>query len=254
MINSDRESYVTKHWIDVDTLVIDLGKRHTILSSAPRRGGLVRARFILNHQVSPNPNGSKPFTSSQSFCHPARYFGSLASRLSVDTHCVALMTAVPMKRLVRTREQRGTIWVEGFFTVGVCNAVKAGEPATYPFEIGSKTQADTINIIIVTNAGLTTSAMVGVVQVATESKAAVLLSQQVPSWKGLAVATGTGTDAVVIASGNGPMLQYSGTHTEMGELIGRLVSRGVLEGLIRWKDALRSSWPNHHGVQTARRR
>ncbi|MGH7228005.1 MAG: adenosylcobinamide amidohydrolase, partial [Nitrospiraceae bacterium] len=91
----------------------------------------------------------------------------------------------------------------------------------------------TINIILVTNARLASSALVGAVQVATESKTAVLLSKKVPSWTGSPGATGTGTDAVVVACGTGPRLRYSGTHTKIGEMIGRLVRRGVTEGLIR---------------------
>ncbi len=78
--------------------------------------------------------------------------------------------------------------------------------------------------------------MVGAVQVVTESKAAVLLAAGVPSWTGRRGATGTGTDAVVVACGagrDGPQLRYSGTHTKVGELIGRLVMRGVTEGLKR---------------------
>ena len=76
---------------------------------------------------------------------------------------------------------------------------------------------------------------------ATESKTAELLSERVPSWTGLPGATGTGTDAVVVASGvqgEGMALRYSGTHTLFGEMIGRLVRRGVGEGLARWESIL----------------
>jgi iron complex transport system ATP-binding protein len=130
------------------------------------------------------------------------------------------------------REQADDLWVEGFFTVGVTNAVRVGEsidstPSANPQKPG------TINVVLITNAALTVSAMVTAVQVATESKAAVLLANRIPSWTGRSEATGTGTDVVVVVNGNGPLIRYSGTHTKIGELIGRLVSHGIESGLIK---------------------
>jgi adenosylcobinamide amidohydrolase len=91
----------------------------------------------------------------------------------------------------------------------------------------------TINIILITNAMLAISAMVGVVQVATESKTAALMGRTVKSVTSKRQATGTGTDAVVIACRlqEGPVVRYSGTHTEIGGIIGRLVERCVDKGL-----------------------
>ncbi|HJU05824.1 MAG TPA: adenosylcobinamide amidohydrolase, partial [Nitrospiraceae bacterium] len=126
----------------------------------------------------------------------------------------------------------------GFFTVGITNAVRAGEPNV---DLGmDASRTGTINIIVVTNARLPASAMVGAVQVITESKTGVLLDHRVPSYTGRSHATGTGTDAVVMACGDGPLLRYSGTHTKFGELIGQLVQRGVMEGLLHSMDWMRS--------------
>jgi iron complex transport system ATP-binding protein len=86
--------------------------------------------------------------------------------------------------------------------------------------------------------------MVGAVQVATESKTGVLRDHAVPSWTGLAGATGTGTDAVVVASalrGNGPWHPYAGTHSEIGSLIGLVVAECLLQGL-----ALSAQWADRH--------
>ena len=153
---------------------------------------------------------------------------------------VGLMTAVPMNRLVVDREQWGPIWVECFCTVGVTNAVRAGEPLAQPSRTSSHYAPGTINIILVTNATLKTTALVGAVQVATESKTGTLIQNNVRSIarKSL-LATGTGTDAVVVASSLDGLhnMPYSGTHTEIGSMIGRLVARCVQTGLthaIRW--------------------
>ena len=79
------------------------------------------------------------------------------------------------------------------------------------------------------------AALVGAVMVATESKAAILLDARIASSSGFGIATGTGTDSLVIAIGDGPRLRYSGTHTKIGELIGKVVARGVGEGLEKIK-------------------
>jgi adenosylcobinamide hydrolase len=146
---------------------------------------------------------------------------------------VGLMTAVSMTQLVVAREQVEDLWVDCFATVGVTNAVRAGEP---PLESTRCQRPGTINVILITNACLSHAAMVGAVQVVTESKTGILFDHAVPSWTGRPGATGTGTDAVVIACAHrsdGPWVRYSGTHTVIGAMIGRVVSHSVTEGLAR---------------------
>jgi len=80
--------------------------------------------------------------------------------------------------------------------------------------------------------------MVGAVQVATETKTGVLRDHDVPSWNGNRGATGTGTDAVVIVCsmrGQGLRNAYSGTHTIVGALIGRVVANCMTQGLAKAK-------------------
>lgn len=220
------------------TLLIDLRRARRVLSSAPRGGGLVQARSIINHQVPDNPiQDASPspqiadLSALRRWGDPARYLGRVAARLQAPPPTVGLMTAVLLDRLVVCREQEEDLWVEGFVTVGVTNAVRAGEPTDLAARRRTPKAAGTINIILITNAALTVSAMVTLVQVATESKTAALLEAGVPSWTGRPGATGTGTDAVVIVGGDGPPARYSGTHTTIGTLIGRLVGRALARGL-----------------------
>ena len=98
--------------------------------------------------------------------------------------------------------------------------------------------------MLVTNACLAASALVCAVQVATESKTGVLRDHAVPSWTGHPGATGTGTDAVVIACalrGDGPWADYVGTHTTIGSMIGRVVADCITQGL-----ALATAWAATH--------
>lgn len=218
------------------TLIVDLGGLRSVLSSAPRAGGITRAKYILNHQVAAKPIGrdNRGLGAGARCADPARTLSKLAISLGIRDKFVGLMTAVSLADLVTVRETYDQIWVEGFITVGTSNAVRAGEPVTPRQRTNSSTHPGTINLILVTNARLSASAMVGLVQVATEAKTAVLLRAKVKSWTGRPGATGTGTDAVVVVSGNGPPLRYSGTHTIIGELVGRVIGTAVTEGLARY--------------------
>ena len=119
-----------------------------------------------------------------------------------------------------------------------------------PFEresrlIRSPSKLGTINVILLTNARLSTASMVSAIGVATESKTAMLIDKGVMNCEGTLAATGTGTDVVAIVSGQGPYCRFSGTHTKIGELIGRVVNEGIEKGLEKaqtWKtDRLRLS-------------
>jgi adenosylcobinamide hydrolase len=222
----------TRHQVIGRTLVINLGGRRRVLSSAPQGGGFRSASHIINHQVDANPSMNGRFPD------PAHYLRKLASQLSLGCHTVGLMTAVPMTQLVTSRVSAEGLWVECLATVGVTNAVRAG---AWPLSLDLRrrthsARVGTINLILITNGSLSTSAMVGAVQVATETKTGVLHDHAIPSWKGKDRATGTGTDAVVIACrlrGEGPLHIYSGTHTMMGALVGRAVSDCVSRGLAK---------------------
>ena len=229
----------TQYRVREQTLVIDLGGKRRVLSSAPQGGGLTSASYVLNHQVESNPISN---THPRSHSDPARALRRLAIRLGVKQGTVGLMTAVPMKQLVTAKVSSGALWVECFATVGVTNAVKAGERPETNVRRNQATGPGTINLIVVTNACLSSAAMVGAVQVVTESKTGVLRDHGVPSWTGQPGATGTGTDAVVIVCrlrGNGLWHAYSGTHTMIGALIGQAVTRCVTRGLAKakqWKE------------------
>jgi iron complex transport system ATP-binding protein len=231
----------TRYRISSGTLVIDLRRPGKILSSAPHGGGLRSARYILNHQVKAQTGSDRSITTVVHARHPdwgdpARYLRRVATVLGVDDTCVGLMTAVPMNQLVVGREESEGIWVECFATVGITNAVRAGEWPSGVSDPRKVTDLGTINLILITNAALSSAAMVGAAQVATESKTGVLRDHNVASWTGVPGATGTGTDAVVVACGfreNGGRLSYSGTHTLIGALIGRVVASCVTTGLAR---------------------
>ncbi|MGB0911395.1 MAG: adenosylcobinamide amidohydrolase [Nitrospirales bacterium] len=196
-----------------------------VISSSVLGGGMSQAGGIINHQVASHSIDVNREDD------PSQYLSRLAKRLGIEGQCVGLMTAVDLSCLVLTRVESSGIWIEGFFTVGITNAVRAGESTSRALLSRTQHKAGTINIILVTNARLSQAAMVGAVGVATESKTATLLDEGIMNMSGKLLATGTGTDAIALATGDGYYCRYSGTHTKLGELIGRLVSDGVKQGL-----------------------
>ncbi|RMH36091.1 MAG: hypothetical protein D6690_06440 [Nitrospirae bacterium] len=230
-----------RHWtttfeIRDRTLIVSFPELRQVLSSAVQGGGLRRVRHIINHHVDGRAHECDASTRPH-MADPARYLLRLAQTLGLTSPTCGLMTAVNLNHVVAKREEAEDLWVEGVFTVGVTNAVRVGEPidpvATSPSSArGAVTQpVGTINMILITNAHLTPAALIGAVMVATEGKTATLLEAGVPSWTGRPGATGTGTDAIVVVNGRGRRLRYSGTHTKVGELIGRVVRQGIEDGL-----------------------
>ncbi len=234
-----RRDICTSYEVIGPTLVIRLGGRKRVLSSAPLGGGVGLASNILNHQVDANGSIKAHYPT------PVRSLRKLASQLRLGGKTIGFMTAVSMTQLVTTRVAAEELWVECFGTVGVTNAVRAGEWPLRWAHSKKFNKPGTINLIVITNASLSSAAMVGAVQVVTEAKTGVLRDHAVRSKEDQSLATGTGTDAVVIACalrGQGPFRQYSGTHTIIGALIGKAVARCVSRGLVKaeqWQKASR---------------
>lgn len=215
-----------------DDLVIRFRTARRVLSSAVLGGGFCDASFILNHWVRKDLLMDDSGLRSEFNHQPVAYLQNRIRRIGLEGPGVGLMTAVNIpKNLVALHLGFKETWMEGFFTVGIGNAVRAGDPASHIEEEEKARPVGTINMILIANATLSDAAMVEALQVAAEAKAAVLLESGIKSAVSSRAATGTGTDCTAVVSGDGPPLRYAGTHTKMGELIGRLVSEGVLQGV-----------------------
>ncbi|UCE63369.1 MAG: adenosylcobinamide amidohydrolase, partial [Nitrospirota bacterium] len=146
------KSWVTPFEVIGQSLVVRFSQPRRVISSAVRGGGIGWAHAIINQQVSESFNHiNKERPRTQQWEDPARTLGKIANRLGISGRCVGLMTIVDLGHLVVVREQAAGLWVEGLFTIGVTNAVRAGEPAADPSQLAP---LGTINIILVTNAKL----------------------------------------------------------------------------------------------------
>ncbi len=187
----------------------------TTLSSAVVGGGFQQSCTILNRHVPLNYDCSNPVDDLQQF----------ASALNITGLFVGMLTGVPMSgtRVVNVRDE--DLSVSSIITAGVSNAVTSGVSKPVLFTPG------TVNMVVLVDANLIPAAMVNAVITATEAKANVLMECGVKSGEG-DVATGTSTDAIVIAcSGRGAPLLYAGPGTDVGYLIGRSVRECLIQAL-----------------------
>lgn len=192
------------------------------ISSAIYGGGFLHLDHIVNRYVDKHYDCSDPINDMVSF---------MAGHGYPADSTAGLMTAVKLK-YASIREARGEqASVLCCTTAGVGNAARAGSRRT----TFAAYQPGTINVVLVVDGRLTPACMVNAMLTAAEAKAAALHDLGVKDHETGAAATGTTTDAMVLAvSGNtayGVNHHYAGTATDLGGMIGRLVYDSVTESI-----------------------
>lgn len=198
-----------------------------VLSSAPLNGGLLEARHILNLNVEKNRDGAKgrfdpPEVTLSDFCWKMGWQGPV----------VGMMTGAGMNTFRKVRCVEQGVEVIALVTAGISNARRAGEPAECREFGDASAEIGTINIIILTNAHLTQAAMVEAVMMVTEAKAAAFQDLKIRNPQNGFPATGTGTDAVAVVSGCGPVrVRFCGKHMLYGEMLASTVMEAITSSL-----------------------
>lgn len=216
---------------------------HRVISTCSAAGGIHDdLEFLYNHQ-SCEPAGHTQMTHRMISNDPCSYRELIASRYQLPhKKCATLGTAANMRYASIKRATFRDLEVVAVCTGGVeANATRAGDPASV-FECnGSYERLEaheipihgTINILLLINRELTPGAMVRAVITATEAKTAALQELAVHSLYSDGLATGTGTDQIGIGAriGTEVPLAWAGSHSVLGELIGRTVHDSVCETL-----------------------
>ena len=161
-----------------------------------------------------------------------------ALQLGLDPeHTTGLDTAANLDNMVVVTRRWENLWVTAAVSAGAdVNALCAGDPAPLQERAGEPCMvpAGTINIFLVTGARLSPGAMTELVMTATEAKTAVLRDLMQGSSVSCALATGTGTDGIVVISDTeGEELLNGGKHFKLGELAACVVREAVREALFR---------------------
>jgi adenosylcobinamide hydrolase len=189
-----------------------------VISSAFAGGGLARARTIVNLHVAKN------FPCADAETIVVAY----ARRHELPPPYVGMLTSAWTEKAEMAVETAGDIRALVVATVGLSNASAAGLTAAAALGPG------TINTVVIVDADPEHAAMVNLVMTVTEVKTALLLDAGVKSTDGHA-ATGTSTDAVVIAAtGRGPRCRFGGPISDLGSVVARAARQALGTGVRRW--------------------
>jgi len=210
-----------------DHVLVKFRHKHAVLSSAVLNGGFRDARNILIMKVSKNIDQRQ-----SDFEEPAVTLANYCRTLQLKGTSVGMMTAASMNSFRRASRTWPEADVTVLITAGISNARCAGDHADWIHPDSALLPKGTINTIVMTQACLSRAAMVEAVMLATEAKAVALRELGIKSPVSGAFATGTGTDAIVIVSGNGPAeIRYSGKHVKFGEMLAAAVIEAVTDSL-----------------------
>lgn len=204
-----------------DHLLIDIGQWCDTLTNGVWGGGSGRCRKIINWKVPRFYYTDDPQESMrvqlQTWGYPLE-------------ETVGLQTAADLT-IASIHEQKGDEFCLFCYTsAGINNAAKAG----FVNETYSAYEFGTINTILVIDGKLSPAAMVNAIITATEAKTAVLQDLHVTDANGL-LATGTTTDAIVLAVNQSNTFAhthlFAGTATTIGNAIGQAVYHSVHEAV-----------------------
>ncbi len=213
---------------------------HRVISTCRVAGGLREEMgYVYNHQ-SCEPAGHSHKRTQRAIADPVGYHHMISENhgLPGDT-CAAMGTAANMHNAcIETRTFRD-LSVTAVITGGVeANAGRAGDPASVAETEDGFERLDpdetppgpgTINTMIFFSKPLIPGAMVRVIMTATEAKSAALQELAINSRYSDGLATGTGTDQIIVAAlqSDAKPLTSAGKHAKLGELIGRSVHAAV---------------------------
>ena len=205
------------------TLIIELKTPVTTVSTL--EGQRNNIKTIVNHYTPP-PNWLVDHNHGIDSIRER-----ICSALNLDRKETSiLITGADMNNLAVEKEKFKALEVYAFVTAGVnSNAMRMGRDKGGFYEPG------TINIILMSNMQMSNRAMTRAIITATEAKSAALLDMDIRSSyaNGAYRATGTGTDNVAVVQGKGKILEGTGGHTKLGELIAKAVYNGVKEAIAK---------------------
>ena len=203
-----------------EAVVVASARPLRVLSSAVHQGGLVEARAIVNLHV----------TKGDSCADAPAMIAAFARRAAVPPPWVGLLTGALTERAALGEEAAADLQAWAVVTIGLGNPVSAGHSPIATWT------ASTINTIVVVEADPEPAALVNLAMTATEVKGLALRAAGVVVADG-AAASGTSTDAVVIAAtGRGVPARYGGPASPLGWVVARAVRAALDRGIRDWQE------------------
>jgi adenosylcobinamide amidohydrolase len=200
----------------------------TVSSAFYNGGGLKDTKAILNVEVIKS--------CSDQYLHenPYTYILNSSKRFGLNESFIGMVTAAAIRNFSLISKKDDELAISVIVTAAdnegnTCNfAESAGE------KIDIETGEGTINIIIVIDGNPTESCLEGIMITATEAKMAALRELDIRSRFSGDEATGTVTDAVVVAKTNsGASIAYGGPASKLGQLVGNCTRKAVKEAITK---------------------
>lgn len=217
--------------LDGRWLVVRLPGPHAVLSWAIVNGGRRTASAVAWREV--RDGELRPPVDA------ARFLGDALRDAGLED-AVGLLTSARLDRHAVAERAHGGVAARCTATVGLGNALRVGDPPGPTAGIG------TINVLCQLSAPLGEVALVEALSLAAEARTLAVLEAGVPSRVSGALATGTGTDCIVIAAPDCPGgARYGGKHTAIGHVVGAAVHAAVARGVAAWSSSAPSPVPGH---------
>ena len=195
----------------------------TTLSSAIHNGGgLKKTKVIVNTQVT-DEYGDRNLHDD-----PEAFIAQSYRKLGLAESFVGMITYAMIEDLAVVSKSSGDLAVSVVATAGCTHAESAGE------EIALQPIEGTINIMVIIDGNCCESCLVSCLITATEAKTAALRELDLRSRYSGDEATGTLTDAMVVAeTGKGSPIVYAGPASKLGQLVGYCTRKAVKEAVMK---------------------
>lgn len=208
-----------------EMLMIESSQPLMTLTSAIYGSDQFRAKRIINRHVDRDYAANDPIKEIRDW---------LTRKNIPLQETVVLLTAARVDQVCIRFVREKTFKMAVFITAGVGNAARAGE--RYPvFWKDQEYTPHTINTVVLVDGLMTQAAMVNAIITATEAKAAALQDLKVKDARGN-IATGTTTDAILIASTQDRTRNYqhayAGLSSPLGSALGKAVYQAVQEAVL----------------------
>lgn len=204
--------------------VIADNELNTVSSAIYNGGGLKKTKTIVNTQVT-DEYGDRPLHDN-----PHLFILESFKKLGRNDNFVGMVTYANIADFALVSKTSGDLSVSVIATAGCTHAESAGE------KIQVQPITGTINIIVVIDGNPDEACLVSCLITATEAKTAALRELDVRSRYSGAEATGTVTDAIVVAeTGKGPTIIYGGPASKLGQLVASCTRQAVKDAVSRSK-------------------
>lgn len=141
---------------------------------------------------------------------------------------VGLMTSSDVERFEVAEAEEQGVHAMAVVTAGLSNAVRVGNrPAA--------ARLGTINLLCAVSVPLSDAAALEAMSIAAEARTVAVLEATRPCTQGQGIASGTGTDCIVIASPlGGAGHRFAGKHTALGSVVGASVLAATQAAVRAW--------------------